>query len=102
MPGRHTLTIRAPNYGLAQRIIVVPDQRDVFVPLSQNIAIVELDSVPSGSTVYIDGRLQGQTPATLRLTPGPHQVRLISGSRSLQQTIQVSAESLQSFVFRWQ
>lgn len=102
MPGRHTLTIRAPNYGVAQRIIQVPDQRDVFVPLSQNIAIVELDSVPSGSTVYIDGRLQGQTPATLKLTPGPHQVRLISGSRSLQQTIQVSPESLQSFVFRWQ
>ncbi len=101
-PGRHTLTIRAPNYGVAQRIIEVPEQRDVFVPLSQNIAIVELDSVPSGSTVYIDGRLQGQTPATLKLTPGPHQVRLISGSRSLQQTIQVSAESLQSFVFRWQ
>jgi serine/threonine protein kinase len=101
-PGRHTLTIRAPNYGVAQRIIQVPDQRDVFVPLTQNIAIVELDSVPSGSTVYIDGRLEGQTPATLKLTPGPHEVRLVSGSRSLQQTIQVSAESLQSFVFRWQ
>ncbi|MFZ0590839.1 MAG: protein kinase [Bryobacteraceae bacterium] len=102
MPGRHTLTIRAPNYGVAQRIIQVPEQHDVFVPLSQNIAIVELDSVPGGSTVYIDGRLEGQTPATLKLAPGPHQVRLISGSRSLQQTIQVSAESLQSFVFRWQ
>jgi serine/threonine protein kinase len=102
MPGRHTLTFHAPSYGLAQRIIQVPDQRDVFVPLSQNVAIVELDSVPSGSTVYIDGRLQGQTPATLKLAPGPHQVRLISGSRSLQRTIEVSAESLQSFVFRWQ
>jgi serine/threonine-protein kinase len=101
-PGRHTLTIAAANYGLARRIIEVPDQRDVFVPMSQNIAVVQLDSVPSGSTVYIDGRLQGQTPATLKLTPGPHQVRLTSGNRSLQQTIQVSAESLQSFVFRWQ
>lgn len=101
-PGRHTLTIAAANYGLARRIIEVPDQQEVFVPLAQNIAIVQLDSVPSGSTVYIDGRLQGQTPATLKLTPGSHQVRLTSGNRSLQQTIQVSAESLQSFVFRWQ
>ncbi len=96
------MTIAAANYGLARRIIEVPDQREVFVPLSQNIAIVQLDSVPSGSTVFIDGRLQGQTPATLKLTPGPHQVRLVSGNRSLQQTIQVSAESLQSFLFRWQ
>ena len=101
-PGRHTLTIAAANYGLARRIIEVPDQRDVFVPMSQNIAVVQLDSVPSGSTVYIDGRLQGQTPATLKLTPGSHQVRLTSGNRSLQETIQVSAESLQNFVFRWQ
>jgi serine/threonine-protein kinase len=102
MPGRHTLTVAAANYGLAQRIIEVPDQRDVFVPLAQNVAIVQLDTVPSGSTLYIDGKLEGETPATLKLRPGPHQVRLVSGNRSLQQTIQVSAESLQSFVFRWQ
>lgn len=102
MPGRHTLTIAAANYGLAQRIIEVPDQRDVFVPLSQNVAIVQLDTVPSGSTLYVDGKLEGQTPATLKLRPGPHQIRLVSGNRSLQQTIHVSAESLQSFVFRWQ
>jgi serine/threonine-protein kinase len=101
-PGRHTLTVAAANYGLAQRIIEVPDQRDVFVPLTQNVAIVQLDTVPSGSTLYIDGKLEGQTPATLKLRPGPHQVRLMSGNRSLQQTIHVSAESLQSFVFRWQ
>ncbi|HXE12824.1 MAG TPA: protein kinase [Bryobacteraceae bacterium] len=102
MPGRHTLTVAAANYGLAQRIIEVPDQRDVFVPLSQNVAIVQLDTVPSGSTLYVDGKLEGQTPSTLKLRPGPHQIRLVSGNRSLQQTIQVSAETLQSFVFRWQ
>jgi hypothetical protein len=102
MPGRHTLTIAAANYGLARRIIEVPDQRDVFVPLTQNIAIVQLDTVPSGSTLYVDGKLEGQTPATLKLRPGPHQIRLLSGNRSLQQTIHVSAETLQSFVFRWQ
>jgi serine/threonine-protein kinase len=102
MPGRHTLTVAAANYGLAQRIIEVPDQRDVFVPLAQNVAIVQLDTVPSGSTLYVDGKLEGQTPSTLKLRPGPHQIRLVSGNRSLQQTIQVSAETLQSFVFRWQ
>jgi hypothetical protein len=102
MPGRHTLTVTAANYGVANRIIQVPDQRDVFVPLAQNIGIVQVDSIPSGSTVYVDGRLLGQTPATLKLAAGPHLVRLVSGSRSHQETVQVNADSLQQFTFRWQ
>jgi serine/threonine protein kinase len=101
-PGRHTLTMTAPSYGVAHRIIQVPDTRDVFVPLAQNIGIVQMDSIPSGSTVYVDGRMLGQTPTTLKLTAGPHQVRLMNGSRSHQETIQVNAESLQQFTFRWQ
>lgn len=102
MPGRHTLTVTAANYGVANRIIQVPDQRDVFVPLAQNIGIVQVDSIPSGSTVYVDGRLLGQTPTTLKLAAGPHLVRLVSGSRSHQETVQVNADSLQQFTFRWQ
>jgi hypothetical protein len=101
-PGRHTLTITAVNYGMAHRIIQVPDQHDVFVPLVQNVGIVELDSVPSGSAVYVDGRLLGQTPTTVKLTAGAHQIRLVSGPRSHQETVQVSANSLQQFTFRWQ
>jgi serine/threonine-protein kinase len=102
MPGRHTLTVTAANYGIANRIIQVPDQRDVFVPLAQNIGIVQVDSIPSGSTVYVDDRLLGQTPTTLKLTAGSHLVRLVSGSRSHQETIEVNADSLQQFTFRWQ
>ncbi len=101
-PGRHTLTMTAPSYGIARRIIQVPDQRDVYVPLAQNIGIVQMDSIPSGSTVYVDGRMLGQTPTTLKLTAGSHQIRLTNGSRSHQDTIQVNADSLQQFTFRWQ
>jgi hypothetical protein len=101
-PGRHTLTMTAPSYGIARRIIQVPDQRDVFVPLAQNIGIVQMDSIPNGSTVYVDGRMMGQTPTTLKLRAGPHQIRLTNGSRSHQETIEVNADSLQQFTFRWQ
>jgi hypothetical protein len=101
-PGRHTLTMTAPSYGIARRIIQVPDQRDVFVPLAQNIGIVQMDSIPSGSTVYVDGRMMGQTPTTLKLRAGAHQIRLTNGSRSHQETIEVNADSLQQFTFRWQ
>jgi hypothetical protein len=61
-----------------------------------------MDSIPSGSAVYVDGRMLGQTPTTLKLTAGPHQVRLMNGSRSHQETIEVNADSLQQFTFRWQ
>jgi hypothetical protein len=101
-PGRHTLTMTAPSYGIARRIIQVPDQHEVFVPLAQNIGIVQMDSIPSGSTVYVDGRMLGQTPTTLKLSAGAHQIRLTNGSRSHQENIQVNADSLQQFTFRWQ
>ncbi len=102
MPGRHTLTVSAPNYGLARRIIQVPDQRSVYVPLSQEIGIIQVDSVPSGSKVFVDGRETGQTPTTLKLTAGPHQIRLANGPRSHQETIEVNPGGLQQFTFRWQ
>jgi hypothetical protein len=101
-PGRHTLTVTSANYGMAHRIIQVPDQRKVFVPLAQNLGIVQVDSIPNGATVYVDGHLLGQTPATIKLPAGPHQIRLVSGERSHQETITVSADTLQQFTFRWQ
>jgi len=99
--GRHTYTAVAPGYGLAQRIIQVPDDRDQFVYLTQNVGFVDISSEPNGSTLYVDGRLQGQTPATLRLKAGEHHVRIVRGGRSQEQTISVHSDGLQQFTFRW-
>jgi serine/threonine-protein kinase len=99
--GRHTYTAVAPGYGLAQRIIQVPDDRDQFVYLTQNVGFVDISSEPNGSTLYVDGRLQGQTPATLRLKAGEHHVRIVRGGHSQEQTISVHSDGLQQFTFRW-
>jgi serine/threonine protein kinase len=99
--GRHTYTAAAPGYGVAQRIIQVPDDRDQFVYLTQNVGIVDIASEPNGSTVYVDGRLEGQTPTTLRLKAGEHHVRIVRAGRSQEQTITVNNDSLQRFTFRW-
>ena len=99
--GRHTYTAVAPGYGLAQRIIQVPDDRDQFVYLTQNVGFVDISSEPNGSTLYVDGHLQGQTPATLRLKAGEHHVRVVRGGRSQEQTISVHSDGLQQFTFRW-
>lgn len=99
--GRHTYTAAAPGYGLAQRIIQVPDDRDQFVYLTQNVGMVDIASEPNGSTVYVDGRLEGQTPTTLRLKAGEHRVRIVRDGKSQEQTIHVNSDSLQRFTFRW-
>jgi serine/threonine-protein kinase len=99
--GRHTYTAVAPGYGLAQRIIQVPDDRDQFVYLTQNVGFVDISSEPNGSTLYVDGRLEGQTPTTLRLNAGEHHVRIVRAGRSQEQTISVTSDSLQQFKFRW-
>jgi tRNA A-37 threonylcarbamoyl transferase component Bud32 len=100
-PGRHTFTVALSGYGEARRIIQVPDQSTAFVELTPEVGVVQIASVPSGSTVYIDGQMRGQTPATLRIKAGRHQVRLVSGSKYHEETIDVNADSVQSFTFRW-
>ena len=39
-------------------------------------ALLQVESVPPGATIEIDGRGHGGTPATLSLAPGEHRVRL--------------------------
>ncbi|WP_347841541.1 PEGA domain-containing protein [uncultured Draconibacterium sp.] len=37
---------------------------------------IDLKSEPKGATIFIDQKLQGQTPAMLELSPGKHQIKL--------------------------
>jgi serine/threonine protein kinase len=99
--GRHTLILNAPGAAVAQRIIQVPDERNVYVALQQSIGTVQVDSVPTGSAIYIDGHLQGQTPASLKLSPGPHRIKLVNGLRTHDATIDVTADNVQTFTFRF-
>jgi serine/threonine protein kinase len=99
--GRHTLTLDAPGAAVAQRIIQVPDERNVYVALQQSIGTVQVDSVPSRSAIFIDGHLQGQTPASLKLSPGRHRIKLVNGARTHERMIDVTADTVQSFTFRF-
>ena len=99
--GRHTFTVALSGYTEAQRIIQVPDDSTAFVELTPEVGVVQIGSVPSGSTVYIDGQVRGQTPATLRIKAGKHRIRLVSGSKYHEETVDVNADSVQSFTFRW-
>lgn len=39
-------------------------------------ATLSVASEPPGATIVLDGRARGRTPATLRVTPGPHRLAL--------------------------
>jgi hypothetical protein len=91
----------APGAAVAQRIIQVPDERNVYVALQQSIGTVQVDSVPSRSAIFIDGHLQGQTPAGLKLSPGRHRIKLVNGTRTHERMIDVTADTVQSFTFRF-
>jgi serine/threonine protein kinase len=99
--GRHTFTVALAGYSEAKRIIQVPEDSTASIELTPEVGTVQVASVPSGSTIYIDGKMLGQTPATLRLKAGAHQIRLVTGSKYHEETINVNAHSVQSFTFRW-
>lgn len=100
--GRHTLRATANGFNLAQRIFTLPADADMNIALEQSIGVLMLTSQPSGSDVTVDGKTSGQTPLTLRLPAGPHQVLLSNGDQKHEETVVVKAEEVESRNLRWQ
>ena len=53
------------------------------------------------TTVLIDGKVSGGTPATLRLSAGMHQVTFLNGMLRHDETMSVRPDSMQSRDVRW-
>ena len=52
--------------------------------------IIHLASTPTGAGIFVNGRFVGQTPAKLRLAPGPHTIRLsLEGFKDWSQELEV-------------
>jgi serine/threonine protein kinase len=100
--GRHTLMAALNGYRTEQRIVNVPETLSINIPLDKRVGTLVLTSDPSGSEIQVDGRRYGTTPATLRLSPGPHQVSVENGGRRQQETIDITADSIQAKKFGWQ
>ena len=58
--------------------------------------IVDIDSVPGGSSVSIDGTVRGHTPLRLALPAGAHTVTITSGSTSRTLPVTVTAGGVAS------
>ena len=100
--GRHTLRATNQGFNLAQRIFTVPAETVMNIALEQSIGVLMLRSEPAGSSVSVDGKSSGETPLTLRLPAGRHQVVLTNKQQRHEETIVVKADEVESRNLHWQ
>jgi hypothetical protein len=99
--GRHTLAATLDGYGIARKIFHVPTDTNLFLQMEKKEGVLVVSSEPSNASVNVDGTIRGKTPLTLRLSPGTHRVAVWDGSRWQQQTILISADAMDTRVFRF-
>ena len=79
---------------------MVPEQRSISVLLSEGLKAVRFISQPANVSFVIDGKMSGQTPKTLRLSVGDHQLTVTQEGQQQESTIHVSNEEFQVVEFR--
>jgi len=77
VPGHHRLRITREKYQTFSTEIDIAGEgkiQQIDVSLQPDWGTISFSSVPSGATVLIDGKEHGQTPLSLELLSGDHQV----------------------------
>lgn len=96
-PGRHTLKVTLAGYRDAMRIIHVPPDLEVQIPLQQMAGRVFADSNPQGASITIDGKpIPDKTPASFLVPVGTHQLQFRLGDRVANTTVEIADGSLQN------
>ncbi len=99
--GRHTVSATAPGFNVARRIVWLPGESDLRIKLDQSMGVLLLTSTPSGSDVSVDGKAAGQTPVTLRLTTGTHQLLLARGEQRHEESVVIDTDQFVSRNLDW-
>ncbi len=92
LPGKHTVAVTLPGYGI--------EHRDIFVgsyPMEMQAVVLRatggtlmLTSEPQGAQVMVDGRATGQnTPAEVTLRPGTYRITVSKDGKQATQTVEV-------------
>jgi len=92
--GRHAFLMSAVGYNPVQRIVQVPETTNSFEFLTEGLKTVRLNSMPSGAELSVDGEPRGQTPTTLPLAVGRHQIKIVKDGAATEQTINVTPDDL--------
>jgi serine/threonine protein kinase len=99
--GRHTLAASMNGFATFRKIFYVPADTNIFLALEKKVGVLLVSSEPPNATVNVDGNVMGKTPLTLRLSPGIHRVAVWDGSHWQQQTLQITADSMDTRIFRF-
>jgi len=90
--GEHTVVFSAWNRDPITRTITVSTPGEISADLPPATGSIEIISNPPGLNISIDGTNQGQTPLTLRLTTGRHEMKVSGNAQEQVQTIEVGKE----------
>ena len=77
--GNRRLHITAENYQDLQTLVDIEgcgNEQSVTFALTPGWANVEIRTIPEGAKLLVNEKPSGQTPATLKLMPGPHQLEI--------------------------
>ena len=82
--GRHVLNAELDGYRAYPRVFNVPQDGDIFLPLSKTVGTLIITSDPKGATIEINGQAQSaHTPGTFTLPPGTYHVKVTRAGSSL-------------------
>jgi len=94
LPGNYTLQGKLTGYRPKTVSVSVDElQREsVLIVFDEGFAKIELSTHPAGATIFIDGKLRGETPEKLELDQGKHQLQIsMDGYYPLEKTFVVAA-----------
>lgn len=99
--GRHTVAAELNGYNVGRRVFNVPEDSSLVTALNRSTGTLVVTSTPPGSRIFIDGKLFGETPATLHLSAGRHKLVLINGRMQHEETVEIEGGQLESRSVRW-
>ena len=99
--GRHTLEAKSWGTAVERRIFNVPNDTQVTVTLASSVGTLLVSSSPPGALVLVDGADRGNTPATIRLPAGHHQITVINGSRRTDDSVEIENDQLTTRNYQW-
>jgi hypothetical protein len=96
--GRHTFLASAAGYEETRGVIQVPEDQSKLISLSQDVKQVRLVSEPPNLPISIDGKPAGQTPLTVKLAAGKHNLTFTDTESGEAHVLDVSDEDFQHVV----
>ena len=96
--GRHTFLASAAGYEESRGVIQVPEDQSKLISLSQDVKQVRVVSQPPNLPISIDGKPAGQTPLTVRLAAGKHNLTFTDSDTADAHVLDISDEDFQHVV----